>query len=604
MTDALEQKESLDTEFTANNDLTNETLEKKQESKKKSFSNREEIISELKELLPKQIQEVKDDVDFLKQQYYKLRKHEVEIAKNAFIEQGNTAEDFSPEVDALEETLKSLLNEFRTKKLALMEEVEKVKEENLAKKEAVLEKLEQIVADPDTINKNYNEFIDLQHEFKEINDIPEKNVNPLWKRFQKSSENFYDLLKINKELRDYDFKKNLDKKESICAEAEALLENKDIIASFRALQTLHDEWRRTGPVAQNLREEIWTRFKDASTQINKRHQDYFEQLKKNESEVEEAKTALCVVVESIDIDSLKTSSAWDEKTKEIIECQEKWKTLGFASKKVNNALFERFRKACDTFFTSKSEFFKAFRNEMQENIDKKKALCQRALELKDSTNWRQTTDLLVNLQKEWKTVGQVPRKIGDQLWKQFIEACDFFFEQKEKALSAEKGTEKANLEAKKQVVAKLQALFDQDKDSIDIAKVKELTAEWNNIGHVPFKEKDIIYGEYQAIVNKLFKHANQKGRKVSIENFTSNVAKMSESDKGQNSLLREREKLMRNFENIKNELKTYENNMGFLSVSSKGANSLLKEMERKVESLKEDMKLIAQKIDLIDSNLK
>ncbi|MEG1615395.1 MAG: DUF349 domain-containing protein [Bacteroidales bacterium] len=604
MTDALDTNTSLQTESSESNDIRTNKPESTQDTRKKDFTNREELIVYLTQVVQMPVEEVREEVDFLKQLYYKLRKNEIETAKAAFIEGGNDPEKFVVETDLLEETLKGLLNDYKVRKAAITEEKQRLKAENLEKKRAILAQIKLIVEDTDNINKHYNEFNELQNKFKEITDIPVQDVNSIWKEYQSYSEIFYDLLKINKELRDYDFKKNLERKEAICAEAEKLAAESDVLGSFRRLQELHEEWRHIGPVAPNLRDEVWGRFKSASATINKRHQQYFEAIKEVEAKNEAAKTAICEKIEAFDLNALTTFDAWDTKTNEVIELQEEWKKLGYASKKVNNLLFERFRKSCDLFFKQKADYFHNMKEVQIANLEKKKALCEKAESLKDSTDWQHTTDQLVAIQKEWKTIGAVPRKYSDSIWKRFIAACDHFFEQKEKVTASARQQENENLAVKKQVIADLKEIAASEEIEGKNKEVRELMNKWNATGFVPFRDKDKIYKEYQGTLDILFKKLNMHGNKARLDNFAANMSKMAESDKSQNALYREREKLMRTFDHIKSEVKTYENNMGFLSLSSKGGNSLVKEMERKIEKLKEDMNVIAKKIDLIDENLK
>ena len=564
---------------------------------------REEIVARVKELVDQPVESVKDEIDSLKQNYYKLRKNEVEEARRKFEEETGDTSGFTPEPDECEETLKGLLNVFKEKKAKLLEQQEKVKEENLLRKKSILEEIKKITEDSDNINKHYNDFQQLQQAFKEITDVPASAVNELWKNYQLYVEHFYDLLKINKELRDYDFKKNLDLKLAICESAEALAKNDDVVAAFKSLQTLHDEWRAIGPVAKELREDLWNRFKAASTVINKAHQQHFEILKADEQKNEAAKIAICEEIEAIDMTALKSFSACDEKTKDIIALQERWKGIGFASRKVNNALFERFRKTCDEFFKQKAEYFKRVKDEMSLNLEKKKALCEKAEALKDSTDWKNTTDQMIAIQKEWKTIGPVAKKYSDAVWTRFIAACDYFFEQKNKQTASVRQVEQENLLLKKAVIEKLNALDEAMAPSEAVALVKTLMAEWNQIGHVPFKEKDKIYKSYQAALDKHFKRLNMNEIKNRLNSFTSAVQQMASSDQAQNKLYRERERLMRSYEHVKAELQTYENNMGFLNISSKSGGGMLKEMERKMQKLKDEMQLIAQKIELIDENL-
>ncbi len=573
------------------------------ETAKEIKLSREEIVARLRELVNKPVEEVRDEIDLLKQNYYKLRKNEVEDARRKFEEETDGTSEFSPKADEWEDELKDLLNVFKEKKAKYLEQQEKIKEENLLRKKSILEEIKKITEDSDNINKHYNDFQQLQQAFKEITDIPASAVNELWKTYQLYVEHFYDLLKINKELRDYDFKKNLDLKLAICESAEALAKNEDIVAAFKSLQSLHDEWRAIGPVAKELREDLWNRFKAASTVINKAHQQHFESLKADEQKNEEAKIAICEEIEAIDMSALKSFSAWDEKTKDIIALQERWKNIGFASRKVNNALFERFRKTCDEFFKQKAEYFKRVKDEMSLNLEKKKALCEKAEALKDSTDWKNTTDQMIAIQKEWKTIGPVSKKYSDAIWNRFIAACDYFFEQKNKQTASLRQVEQENLLLKKAVIEKLESLDDAMAPADAIALVKTLMAEWNQIGHVPFKEKDKIYKSYKAALDKHFKRLNMNEAQNRLNSFTATVQQMASSDQAQNKLYRERERLMRSYEHIKAELQTYENNMGFLNISSKSGGGMLKEMERKIQKLKDEMQLIAQKIELIDENL-
>ena len=418
----------------------------------------------------------------------------------------------------------------------------------------------------------------MQQSFKEPCELPSAAVSGLWKKFQSYVENFYDLLKINKELRDYDFKKNLEQKTALCDAAEALLANDDVVAAFKQLQLLHDEWRGIGPVAKELREDLWNRFKDASTEVNKRYQSFFEARKEVERKNEEAKIALCEEIESMDLSLLTSFAQWDDATKQVLDLQGKWKTLGFASRKMNNQLFERFRKSCDEFFAKKAEYFKAVKERMAENLEKKKALCEKAEALKDSTDWKATADILVALQKEWKAIGPVAKK-----------------------LASTRQVEQENLENKRGIIDKLKEI-DESMDSTEAVKiVRDLMAQWNSIGHVPFKEKDKIYKEYQSLLDTLFSRLNMNENRNRLSNFSATVQQMA--DTNHDKLYRERERLLRMYEQKKGELKTYENNIGFLNISSKKSGGLLKEMERKMQKIREDMQLIEQKVQLIDKNL-
>ena len=467
-------------------------------------------------------------------------------------------------------------------------------------KRKIIAEIEAIVADPDNINKQYNRVQQLQQEFKAIGEVPAVNATDMWKSYQKATENFYDLLKMNKELRDYDFKKNLEAKQMLCTEAEELNKCEDVVLAFRKLQDLHNQWREIGPVAKELREELWARFKEASAVINKKYQSFFEQRKEKEKENESAKVALCEKIEAIDTSALKSYAKWDEATKAIIALQEEWKKLGFAARKVNADLFARFRKACDEFFARKAEFFKAMKEELAANLEKKTALCEKAEALKDSTDWKKTADELVALQKEWKTIGPVVKKHSDAVWKRFITACDYFFDQKNKQTSSVRQTEHANLKAKREIIASIKNLLESNGDNAESAKkVRELMKQWQGTGHVPFKEKDKIYNEYREAINAAFDKFDMKEVRANLSNFESSISQLSDQDK----IYRERERLVRTYEQKCNELKTYENNLGFFNAQSKGGNSMLKEVERKIQKIKDDLALLEQKIKLVDEKL-
>ena len=532
------------------------------------------------------------------------RKNEIEEAHRKYDEKTDGEKgEFQIPFDSLEDTLKGLLNVFKEKKAAYIEAIEKEKEENLARKHAILDEIKGYLQDPDNIGKYYNDFKERQQAFKEIVNVPASAVSELWKNFQTYSENFYDLLKIHKELRDYDFKKNLEQKISLCEQAEALAENTDILDAFKTLQSLHEEWRGIGPVAKEMREEIWNRFKEASTVINKRHQQYFETIKATEQANEQSKIALCEEIEAIDLSSLQSFSAWDEMTKKVLDMQERWKAVGFASRKVNAQLFERFRKSCDLFFSRKADYYKSVKDTMSVNLEKKRALCEQAEALKESTDWRAVSDKLTQLQKEWRTIGAVPRKYSDTVWKRFTEACDYFFERKKQEFASKRSEEQDNLSAKQAVIEKLNAIDETLDKNEGLVQVRALMAEWAAIGHVPFKEKDKLRKQYQTALDSHFKRWNMKETRNRLDAFSNTVEELASSDQAQNKLYRERERLMRAYEGLKNNLQTYQNNMGFLNVSSKSGNKMIEDLERKIEKLKDDMQLIAQKIGLIDEKL-
>ena len=563
---------------------------------------KEEILEKLTALVGSAAEASRSEMEALKQAYYKIHRNEVDELKKTFLDNGGEEKDFVAPEDEAENKIKELLSVYKEKKAAILAEEERVKAANYALKLQLIDQLKALTESQDDFNKLYNDFKDIQLRWKEVKAVPQEHVSELWKNYQVYSEKFYDIIKINNQFRDYDFKKNLELKASLCEAVEKLENEADVISAFHQLQKLHQQWREIGPVAKELREEIWARFKAASTVINKRHQEHFEGLKAKEQENLEAKTAICEEIEAIDYAVLKSFKDWEEKSKEVIALQEKWKTIGFAPKKSNVKIFERFRAACDIYFSKKAEFYKGVKSEMEKNLDLKKALCEKAEALKDSTEWKSTTEKMIALQKEWKIVGSVSRKHSDAIWKRFITACDYFFEQKEKNVSSQKSVEQTNLTAKKALIEKIKGLDETDHAEA-LATLKGFMAEWNTIGFVPFKEKDKIYKEYHEAVDNQFDRlkVDQSDRKM--QSFRNNLNDMSGGERGKGKLYSEREKLMRMYERMKNELQTYENNIGFLSVSSKGGGGLVKEMERKIEKLKDEMALTIKKIDAIDENL-
>lgn len=563
---------------------------------------KEEIIKNLQELSAKAEVPARAEVDNLKQSFYKLKSTENETLREQFVADGGDIDAFVLPSDVLEEEFKTLLNSIKEKRAKALANEEKVKEDNLLKKERIIEAIKNLTESTDDFNKLYKEFKDLQQQWNEIKLIPAAKVNEIWKAYQLHSEKFYDLIKINNEFRDYDFKKNLEIKTGICEVVEKLQEESDVVSAFHQLQNFHQQWREIGPVAKEFRDEIWERFKTASTEINKKHQSHFEDLKGQEENNLAEKTAICETLKAIDYSLLKNFKDWDEKSHEIIALQAKWKTIGFVPKKVNSQIFEQYRALCDTFFEKKAEFFKHQKDDMEENLNKKRALCERAEALKDSTDWRKTTDELIAIQKEWKTIGAVPRKYSDAIWKQFVTACDYFFEQKNSNTSSQKEEEVANLAKKKEVIEKVNALPEQTDLADPMGTLRELMDEWHEIGFVPFKEKDKIYKEYQAALDVQFDRLKMDKSERRLQSFKSNVDDMAKSERPKGRLFRERDKLMHQFNKVKSDLQTYENNMGFLSIS-KGASGLLKDMEHKIQDLKNELELIAQKIETIDANL-
>ena len=557
------------------------------------------LVSELEKLLTFPVESVKDRVAQIKAAFFALRKEEIAAEKAAFLEKGNEESAFAPIEDEVEQKIKELLGEFKEKRAEFNAEQDAARQENLEKKLKIIEEINNISQDTDNINRQFSHVQQLQQEFKAIGEVPSTSTTEVWKSYQQAIENFYDLLKINKELRDYDFKKNLDIKQQLCEEAEALDEENDVISAFKKLQVLHDKWRETGPVAKDIREQLWARFKAASSVINKKHQSFFEERKASEKENADAKTALCEAIEKIDIETLKTYASWDEATKQIIGLQEEWKKLGFASRKVNTALFTRFRKSCDEFFTAKATFFKQMKEELAENLAKKTALCEKAEALKDSTDWKATTDALIALQKEWKTIGPVVKKHSDAVWKRFIGACDYFFEQKKKQTSSQRSVEHDNLKAKKEVIAQINAIVNAEEEAEDAPQqIRDLMSKWQSIGHVPYKEKDKIYAQYKEAIDKAFEKFDMKAVRARLSNFENSI-----SQSGSDKVYHERERLVRAYEQKCNELKTYENNMGFFTARSKSGNTIVKELEKKISNLKEDIELLEQKIKIIDEKI-
>ena len=597
-----EEKKAVEVSEEITETPAEETIVEKPTENASKLSTKEEVLLRLKEVAQDAENANKQELDGLKQTFYKIHNAEIEAAKKTFVENGGAEEEFIAQPSSVEEEFKSLMAAIKEKRSALAAEIEKQKEENLQVKLSIIEELKELVESPDDANKSYNEFKKLQQQWNEVKLVPQAKVKELWKNYQLYVEKFYDILKLNNEFREYDFKKNLEIKTHLCEAAEKLADEQDVVSAFHQLQKLHQEFRDTGPVAKELRDEIWNRFKAASTAVNRRHQQHFEALKETEQHNLDQKTVICEIVEAIEFDQLKTFAAWETKTQEVIALQNKWKTIGFAPQKMNVKIFERFRKACDEFFKKKGEFFKLLKEGMNANLEKKKALCEKAESLKDSTEWKETAEILTKLQKEWKTIGPVSKKYSDAVWKRFITACDYFFEQKGKATSSQRSVEQENLEKKKAIIARLTAI-DETTDADEASKeVRELMKEWNGIGHVPFKEKDRLYKQYHGLIDQLFDRFNISASNKKLSNFKSSIGNIQSG--GSQSLYREREKLVRTYENMKNELQTYENNLGFLTTSSKKGNSLLTEINRKVEKLKSDLELVLQKIKVIDESIK
>ena len=565
---------------------------------KKVYASKKEVVERVKEIAHGEENPQKEEVDYLKMMFYKLLVTEREATLKDYIEKGGDPETYQVIPDEDEEVFKAEMAVIKERRAQLFKQQEEEKEKNLKRKLEIIERIKSMITSPEEANQSFQEFKALQQEWKEIKNVPAPQVSELWRNYQLYVEQFYDLLKLNSEAREYDFKKNLETKTRLCEAAEKLAEQDDLISAFYQLQELHQEYRETGPVAKEMREEIWSRFKAASTVINKRHQQHFEQLRAKEEENLVKKTELCEKAEALLAEERKGSADWERHTKEMIEIQTEWKTIGFAPQKMNVKIFERFRAACDSFFEKKATYFKELKENFKINAEKKRALIAKANELKDSQEWRSTSDKLIALQKEWKTIGAVPKKLGDQLWEEFLAACNHFFEARNAAGAGQRSEEHSNLEKKRDVIARLKALQESAADNLQEA-VQQLVDEYGQIGHVPFKEKDKLYAEYHETLNALYRTLNVNVAKRRLNNFKNKLKTVAEQ--GGNALDNERARLVRQYETLKQEVQTYENNLCFLSVSSKKGNSLIDEMNRKVQKLKDDMNLVLEKIKAIDN---
>ena len=567
----------------------------------KVYKTKQEVVERLKEIAASDEAPVKDEIDLLKTVFYKLHIAEREARLKEYIDGGGNPETYQVVPDQDEETFKAQMAVIREKRAQIMQQQEAEKQANLEKKLEIIEKIKAMTTSPDEAGKSYNEFKELQQQWKDIKNVPADKANELWRNYQLYVEQFYDLLKLNSEAREYDFKKNLEMKTKLCEAAEKLANEEDVISAFHQLQELHQQYREIGPVAKELREEVWARFKAASTVINKRHQQHFEDLRAKEEENLARKTALCEKVEELGKVENKGAADWEKRSKEIIDIQNEWKTIGFAPQKMNVKIFERFRAACDDFFGRKAEYFKALKVTFSENIEKKKALVEKAQALADSTDWKATSDKLIALQKEWKTVGMVPKKLGDQLWQEFLGACNKFFEARNAAGAGQRNEEHANLEKKKGIIEQLKALAENAAEATK-EKVQALTEEYNKVGHVPYKEKDKLYEAYHEVLDRIYKELNISTKRRRLNDFKANIKNVAK--RGEEALDNERGRLARRFEQLKQEIQTYENNLGFLNASSKKGNSLIDEMNRKVQHLRDDLELVRQKIKAIDEENK
>lgn len=577
--------------------------EAEQPQEQRTYATKQAVLDRVKEIAHSDETPAKDEIDHLKTVFYKLHFAERDAEQKAYLAAGGDPEKYTVMPDEQEEAFKAEMGIIREKRAEAFRKLEAEKQDNLQKKQAIIDKIKMMSTSPEEANKSYNEFKELQQQWRDIKAVPADKANELWRNYQLYVEQFYDLLNLNRELREYDFKKNLEQKTQLCEAAEKLADEPDAVSAFHQLQELHQQYREIGPVAKELREQIWARFKAASTVVNKRHQQYFENLRAKEEENLTRKTALCEQVEAIAKEDNKGAGDWEKHTKQIIEIQGQWKTIGFAPQKMNVKIFDRFRAACDDFFGRKAEYFKTLKTTFAENIKKKRALVDQAKALADSTEWKSTADKLINLQKEWKTIGMVPKKVGDQLWAEFIGACNTFFDARNAATADSRNEEQQNLSQKRGIVDQLRQLLDAKEDTDDAqSKIQQLTDQYAKIGHVPFRDKDKLFRDYHKVLDALYKQLNISVSKQRLDNFKSSLKDMAKH--GEDSLDNERGRLMHRYEQLKSEIVTYENNLGFLSVSSKKGSSLIDEMNRKVGKLKDDLELIRQKIKAIDAENK
>ena len=608
MMDSQENTLELGTnEVVVNEEVTSQVVETEPQVETEAeeprvvYHTKAEVLHRLQDIAHGEETPQKEEVEYLKSSFYKLHVAEREAKLKAYLDAGGDPDQYQYTPDPEEESFKAEMGIIKEKRAKIFKETEAEKQENLTKKLAIIDRIKAMVTTPDEANKNYKEFKALQEQWREIKNVPADKANELWRNYQLYVEQFYDMLRLNSEAREYDFKKNFELKTALCEAAEKLADEEDVISAFHQLQKLHQEYREIGPVAKEQREDIWNRFKAASSVINKRHQAHFEGVRAKEEDNLARKTVLCETVEAIAAEENKGSGDWEKHTKQIIDIQTEWKTIGFAPQKMNVKIFERFRAACDDFFGRKAAYFKGLKETFKENADKKRALIEKAKALQDSTDWKSTGDKFIALQKEWKTIGMVPKKLGDQLWAEFLAACNTFFEARNAAGAGQRGEERENMDKKLEIIEKLKAIAEETGD--DLAdKVQKLVEEYNAVGHVPYKEKDKLYKEYHAVLDKLYKDLNISTAKRKLSNFKQNLKQVAE--RGENALDNERARLFRQYEALKQEIQTYENNLGFLNASSKKGNSLIDEMNRKVQKLKDDMSLVREKIKAIDAENK
>ena len=558
-----------------------------------TYETETEVVNRLKEISEGDEEVTRQELDSLKSNFYRIHRAQADAAYKKFIEEGGAAEEYAPEPDPEETAFKELMAVIREKRAAVAAALEQEREANYQKKLEIIDKIKAITENPDEINRGYNDFKELQQQWNDIKEVPADKATTLWKTYQQAVEAFYDTLKLSNELRAYDFKKNLERKTALCEAAEKLADETDIIVAFRKLQQLHQDFRETGPVASDLREQVWNRFKEASTVINKRHQEFFEARKQKEEENLEKKTAICETIEGFDLEGLKTFAEWNAISEKITGLQAEWKTIGYAPQKMNTKIFERFRAACDNFFTRKNEYFQSVRENLNQNYALKLELVEQAEALKDSTDWKKTTDTLVELQKKWKEIGTVPKKYSDQIWERFNSACDAFFAAKKEANKDVHNEQTANMEKKRAIIDALAAIVPEEFEGDLRSKLREAQEEWNQIGHVPFKEKDKLYKLLREQMDRLYGYANEHAAQRRIDRFKESIKGGNGGDV--------RSRLTRQLDILNNEIKTYENNLGFLNLGkSKSGNALVEELNRKMEKLKADKEEVKAKLKALD----
>jgi len=560
-----------------------------------------ELIGALRTLLENEdFESVRDDIDAIKIYFFRLYRASIEAQKAAFAEAGGNLEEFKAEPDPYESDLRTLLKQYQDKRNEHNKKSDELKEKNLQKKYEIIEEIKALINNKESINKTFHDFRDLQNRWREIGSVPQAKLKDLWDTYHHHVENFYDFIKINKELRDLDLKKNLEAKIEICEKSEELLVEPSIIKAFNVLQKYHEQWREVGPVPRDKKDELWERFKAATSIINKKHQDYFEGRKSEQKKNLDAKIALCEKVEEIANTDIDVHRDWDERSKELIELQKVWRTIGFAPKKDNNKIYERFRIASDKFFDRKREFYNQNKEEQNSNLQLKTDLCLQAEALKDSTEWKKTADEFIAIQKAWKEIGPVPRKYSDVIWKRFRAACDFFFENKSKHFSSIDGEQLENLRLKKELLEEVKQFALTGDDSADLDKLKDFQRRFTDIGHVPFKDKDAIQNDFRDVINKHFDELRIDEKRRNLMKFKTKVVNNTTSGRGQNKMRFEREKYMIKLKQMETDLALLDNNIGFFA-NTKNAEALIDDVNQKIASTKEKIEFLKEKIRIMDS---